>query len=80
MTPISQTLVQNLPLTVSCVIETGFYGVLLVLAPLTLYTRWRRPEQSSLASSTFMDKIVIVVCGVQFFTTTVVGSHSYIPI
>lgn len=71
----TQTFWEILPLTASCVIETGLYGLLLILAPLTLYTLWRRPEQSSLSSSTFMDKIVIVVCAVQFCATTVVRSY-----
>ena len=56
----------------SAVIETGFYGLHLILGPLTLYTLLRKPEQSSLSSSTFIDKIVVIVCGVQFCATTAV--------
>ena len=56
----------------SAVVETGFYGILFALAPLSLYILLRRPEQSSLASSTYMNKIVSLVCAAQFCATTAV--------
>ena len=62
----------HLPCVASAMVETGLYGMLLILAPLTLYTLVWRPEQSSFSSSTFMDKIVIGVCGVQLCAATAV--------
>ena len=62
-----------IPSIASIIVETGLYGILFILAPLTLYTLLRRPEQSSLSSSTYMDKIVTLVCATQFCATTAVG-------
>lgn len=69
---IDSSLERYFPFIVSAVVETGLFGLLLILVPLTLYVLVKRPEQSSLSSSTYTDKIVTIVCGAQFCATTAV--------
>ena len=60
------------PNIISTIVETGLFGILFILCPMTMYVLMRRPEQSSLSSSRSIHKVVVVVCALQFCFTTAV--------
>ena len=64
---------ENMPNISSAIFETALYGVLFILAPITLYILMHRPEESFSSSRKF-SKVVTIICAIQLCATTVVRS------